>query len=257
MTALPLHMKGIQLTGHGGPDKLVFRDDIPAPTPGPRDVLIKVSAAGVNNTDINTRIGWYSKSVATATADAVVRTASEATDGGWAGKPFVFPRIQGTDVCGRIVAVGAGIAAERIGERVLVDPVLRRAVDSLENVGYVGLERDGGFAEFVRVPEAIVRRGMRRLSGADDLIGLTLAEPLACCYHGFGVLGLRAGDTVLIIGDGPMGLLQAALARQSQIEAYGVISNEAILPCSSAKLYRRSTGLPGKFPVTRPVTMQA
>ena len=54
---------------------------------------------------------------------------------------------------------------------------------------------------------------MRRLSETDDLVALTLAEPLACCYHGFGALGLRAGDSVLIIGDGPMGLLQAALAR--------------------------------------------
>ncbi len=43
----------MQLTGYGGLDKLVLRDDIPVPTPGPRDVLIKVSAAGVNNTDIN------------------------------------------------------------------------------------------------------------------------------------------------------------------------------------------------------------
>lgn len=49
---------------------------------------------------------------------------------------------------------------------------------------------------------------------------------------------------------------QRALARQLQIAAHGVISSEAILPRSSAKLYRRSTGLPGKFPVTRPVTIQ-
>lgn len=90
MTALPLHMKGIQLTGHGGPDKLVFRDDIPAPTPGPRDVLIKVSAAGVNNTDINTRIGWYSK------------TDGDRSDASWSGEGLHFPRIQGADACGKV-----------------------------------------------------------------------------------------------------------------------------------------------------------
>ena len=58
-------MKGVQLTGHGGLDKLVFRDDIPVPAPGPGDVLIKVGAAGVNNTDLYTRLGlsqarWWS-----------------------------------------------------------------------------------------------------------------------------------------------------------------------------------------------------
>jgi len=62
MNDIPEIMRGIQLTGHGGLDKLVFRDDITVPMPGPREVLIKVNAAGVNNTDLNTRIGWYSKS---------------------------------------------------------------------------------------------------------------------------------------------------------------------------------------------------
>ena len=62
MNPIPKHMKGVYLTGHGGPDKLEFRDDIPVPIPGPHDVLIRVGAAAVNNTDINTRIAWYSKS---------------------------------------------------------------------------------------------------------------------------------------------------------------------------------------------------
>ena len=157
---IPRTMKAVLLKGHGGLEQLDYRDDVPVPTPAAGEVLVQVGAAAVNNTDINTRIGWYSKSVATATADAAVQAASDATDGGWAGNPFVFPRIQGTDVCGRIVAVGAGVAAARIGERVLVDPVLRPADGSLENVGYVGLERDGGFAEFVTVPAA-THRGSR------------------------------------------------------------------------------------------------
>lgn len=87
MTHLPVRMKGMQLTGHGGLDRLVLRDDISVPTPGPR-VLIKLSAAGVNNTDINTRIGWYSK------------TGGDSSDAGWNGEGLRFPRIQGADVCG-------------------------------------------------------------------------------------------------------------------------------------------------------------
>jgi NADPH:quinone reductase-like Zn-dependent oxidoreductase len=54
-------MKGVQLTGHGGPEKLVWNDAIPTPEPGPGEALVRVLAAGVNNTDINTRIGWYAK----------------------------------------------------------------------------------------------------------------------------------------------------------------------------------------------------
>ena len=57
----PKTMRGILLTGHGEFNKLEMRDNIPVPRPGPSDVLIRVAAAGVNNTDINTRTGWYSK----------------------------------------------------------------------------------------------------------------------------------------------------------------------------------------------------
>ncbi|MGB7740938.1 MAG: alcohol dehydrogenase catalytic domain-containing protein, partial [Steroidobacteraceae bacterium] len=128
---IPRTMKAVLLRGHGGLEQLDYRDDVAVPVPAPGEVLVKVGAAAVNNTDINTRIGWYSKSVATATGEAAVQTASGATDGGWAGNPFVFPRIQGTDVCGRIVAVGAGVADARIGVRVLVDPVLRPKDGSL------------------------------------------------------------------------------------------------------------------------------
>lgn len=72
-------MSGVLLTGHGGTDKLVFRSDIPVPDPGPTDVLIRVEAAGVNNTDINTRKAWYSK------GDA------DAADASWSGASLNFP----------------------------------------------------------------------------------------------------------------------------------------------------------------------
>jgi NADPH:quinone reductase-like Zn-dependent oxidoreductase len=91
-------------------------------------VLIRVGAAGVNNTDINTRTGWYSRAVSegtTAEAGAVGIPAADASDAGWTGALPQFPRIQGADACGRIVAVGAGVDASRRGERVLVEPVFR------------------------------------------------------------------------------------------------------------------------------------
>ena len=61
MNELPKTMKGVWLTGHGELDKLDVRSDIPVPKPTANDVLIRVGAAAVNNTDINTRTAWYSK----------------------------------------------------------------------------------------------------------------------------------------------------------------------------------------------------
>ena len=103
---VPATMAGIVLTGFGGFDKLVYQGDLPVPVPGPDEVLIRVGAAGVNNTDINTRIGWYSKTVEGSTAAGGASGFAEAEDDGWSGAPFSFPRIQGIDAAGRIVAVG-------------------------------------------------------------------------------------------------------------------------------------------------------
>ncbi len=64
------------LVGHGGYDKLEWREDIPVPIPGVDEVLIRVISSSVNNTDINTRIGWYSKSVRTATGSEDVSAAA-------------------------------------------------------------------------------------------------------------------------------------------------------------------------------------
>ena len=60
---LPTTMAAVLLTGHGGPEKLEYRTDVPVPRPGADEVLIQVEAAGINNTDINTRIGCYSKAI--------------------------------------------------------------------------------------------------------------------------------------------------------------------------------------------------
>lgn len=140
MNALPTTMRGVQLIGHGGMEMLKVSTDLPVPTPGPGDVLIRVSAAGVNNTDINTRIGWYSKHD------------NDAADASWTGEALALPRIQGADVCGHVVAVGHGVDPSRIGQRVLVEPCLREAGGQLRSPPwYFGSECDGGFAEFTVV----------------------------------------------------------------------------------------------------------
>lgn len=152
---LPENMHAVLLTGHGGIDMLEYRHDVPVPQPGQGEVLIRVAAAGVNNTDINTRIGWYSKAVETATnaGGSTGFDAVDEDDASWSGVPLTFPRIQGADVCGYIAAVGQGVDAARIGERVLVRNMLRTYVDYRPYECWtIGSECDGGFAQFTVAP---------------------------------------------------------------------------------------------------------
>jgi NADPH:quinone reductase-like Zn-dependent oxidoreductase len=146
-------MKAVVTTGNGGYDKLEYKD-VPVPSPGDGEVLLRVLAAGVNNTEINTRVGWYSASVTSATnAAADTEAPADVGDGGW-NEATPFPFIQGTDCCGRVEAVGAGVDEGLIGTRVLVRPCIRKyGFDSLENI-WMGSDFDGAFAEYVRVPAA-------------------------------------------------------------------------------------------------------
>lgn len=143
-------MRAVVLTGHGDLDALEYRTSMPVPSPGADEVLISVAACGMNNTDINTRTGWYSKAVTSGTGDDVSESAA---DGGWGGG-LQFPRIQGADPSGRIVAVGADVSDDRVGQRVMVDCWLRDPGGELERAGYLGSEIDGGYAEYVAVPAA-------------------------------------------------------------------------------------------------------
>ena len=120
-------MTAVLLTGLGGAEKLELRHDVPVPIPQPGEVLLQIKAAGVNNTDINTRVGWYSKKVEgdTETAAKFTENSSQG-DGTWRREGMKFPRIQGADVCGIIVAVGDGVPSSCIGERVLVNPCLQQ-----------------------------------------------------------------------------------------------------------------------------------
>ncbi|MFQ5545197.1 MAG: alcohol dehydrogenase family protein [Acidiferrobacterales bacterium] len=146
-------MKAVVTTGNGGYDKLEYRQ-VPVPTLAPGEVLLQVLAAGVNNTEINTRLGWYSSTVTTGTEDAAAAEEEKAkakADGGWS-EATPFPFIQGTDCCGRVVAVAPDGDERTIGSRVLVRPCMRRSgFGSMENI-WMASDFDGAFAQFVKVP---------------------------------------------------------------------------------------------------------
>lgn len=151
----PDTMHAVLLTGHGGMEKLDYRTDVLIPQPKPDELLIQVAAAGINNTDINTRIGWYSKAVneGTDTGGVTGFGSVDDADASWSGTPLTFPRIQGADVCGYVVDVGDGVSDTRIGERVLVRNMLRTYVDFRPYECWtIGSECDGGFAQFAVSP---------------------------------------------------------------------------------------------------------
>ena len=217
---IPTTMKAMILTGHGGLDKYDWREDWPVPQPAPGEVLIRVGACGMNNTDVNTRSGWYSKAVTERTTGEGFEAIND-EDPSWGGAPLAFPRIQGADVCGRIVAVGDGVDAARIGERVITDNWLRDP-DDLTNkakTGYFGSERDGGFAEFCTIP------ARNALAVQSDLTDAELAT-FSCSYSTAEGMLTRAqvtdADTVLVPGaSGGVGgaLVQLAKRRGARVIA--------------------------------------
>jgi len=124
-------VKAVVTTGNGGFDKLQYRE-VPLPELDAGEVLIKVLAAGVNNTEINTRLGWYS-------------------GGGW-HIPTPFPFIQGTDCCGIVTQTFDSAHAALVGKRVLVRPCMRPdGFESMLNI-WMGSDFDGAFAQYVKVP---------------------------------------------------------------------------------------------------------
>jgi NADPH:quinone reductase-like Zn-dependent oxidoreductase len=201
MSSVPPTMNAVLLTGHGGFECLTYRSDVPTPTPGPDEVLVRVGAAGVNNTDINMRVGWYSKSV------------TESSEAGWTGASVVFPLIQGADACGRIVGTGSGVAAARCGQRVLVDPVLRaRPTAHGTQTSYLGSDCDGAFADYVCVPAVNAYPIDSPLSDAE-------LAAFPCSYTAaenmLARAGIRDGETVVITGaSGGVGSAAVQLAKR-------------------------------------------
>lgn len=221
MTDIPKTMRAVVLKRHGGLDALEFEADWPVPEPGPTQVLIKVRATGMNNTDVNTRAGWYSKSVTEATTGDAIDQLDGKADNTWGGAGIAFPRIQGADVCGIVIAAGPDADRSLIGKRVITDNWLRDWDDPLNmhTTGYFGSEADGGFAEYT----VIDHRNVAAVQS--DLTDSELAT-FSCSYStAEGMLdkaGVDAKDVVLVSGaSGGVGgaLIQLAKRRGAKVVA--------------------------------------
>ena len=220
--AVPTVMNAVILTGHGGIDRLVSRADAPTPQPREGEVLVRVGACGLNNTDINTRTGWYDRKVeSSVTEELGLHGRDDDAGSSWLKSPLGFPRVQGAAVAGHIAAVGAGVSPERVGQRVLVDPSVRdpRLPLKAQLVEYLGSERDGGFAEYVAVPSINAHPIASSLSDAE-------LATFPCSYDTAEEMLARAalsdGETVLITGAaGGVGtaLIQLARVRGARVIA--------------------------------------
>ena len=225
---LPDTMRAMVTMGHGEIDQMVLHTDWLRPEPAPDQVLVRVGACGLNNTDVNTRSGWYSKAVTEATTGGAYNTVND-EDPTWGAAPISFPRIQGADVCGEIVAVGADVDPARIGERIITDNWLRDP-DDLENLnktGYFGSECDGGFAEYTVMPSRNARAVNSPLSDAE-------LATFSCSYStAEGMLtraNVTAQDTVLVPGaSGGVGgaLVQLAKRRGARVVAMASEAKQA------------------------------
>ncbi|MEM9438779.1 MAG: alcohol dehydrogenase family protein [Pseudomonadota bacterium] len=258
---IPKTMRAVVLKRHGGLDALEFEGAWPVPVPGAHQVLIKVAACGMNNTDVNTRAGWYSKSVTEATTGGAYDSLDSEQDNTWGGAGIAFPRIQGADVCGHVVAVGESVDPALIGKRVITDNWLRDWDDPLNmhKTGYFGSEADGGYAEYTVIDH-------RNVAPVESTMSDVELATFSCSYStAEGMLeraGVTAEDTVLVTGaSGGVGgaLIQLAKRRGARVVALAseakhadvaLCEPDAILPRAPVNLAAALEGAIGQRSVS-------
>lgn len=216
-SVIPELMQAVLLTGRGGFDRLDVRDDVPVPKPAAGHVLVKVAAAGINNTDINTRIGWYGPDSFGSTASEVDRDPPPSrADIGWSGEAPEYPRIQGADACGRIVAAGSPEDVARIGERVIVEPVFHDIDGTHRSPIYFGSEVDGAFAEYTVVPSSYA---WRVDSSWTDVELASLPCSYSAAENMLARVDASSADTIIVTGaSGGVGSAAVQLAKRRGAE---------------------------------------
>ncbi len=166
-------------------------EEVERPRAGPGEVIVRVEAAGICGSDRHMFRGEY---------------------------PTALPVTLGHEFCGIVEELGEGVFMLRPGDRVTADPNIacghcaacrQGRVNLCANLEAIGVTRDGGFAEYVRVPQGqaiVLPRDLDPVLGA-------FSEPLACCLHGLDVAQIKPGDSVAVLGGGVIGLIMVQLAR--------------------------------------------
>ena len=181
--------------------------EVPDPAPGPGEVIVRVDACGICGTDLHILAGEF--------------------------PPTPYPITPGHEFAGQVVAIGPdstpgsmpGLAE---GDRVAVDPSLycgrcRRCRAGRGNLcanwGAIGDTVNGAFAEYVAVPAANVYQLPDHIDGQRG----AMAEPLACAVHGLRRLGSVLGESAVVVGAGPMGLLLLQLLVRAGSSSVAVV----------------------------------
>jgi 2-desacetyl-2-hydroxyethyl bacteriochlorophyllide A dehydrogenase len=160
------------------------------PKINPDEILVRVIACGICGTDLHVFKGINR------------------------GKPDI---IRGHEFVGEVVALGPDVTRFKKGDKVVVDPNIpcmncsqcrNGRVHLCRNLSAIGVDRDGGFAQYCAIPE---KQGYKISESVDPIVG-ALAEPLACALHGIDRVNIREGEKVLIIGGGALGLILTQLA---------------------------------------------
>jgi L-iditol 2-dehydrogenase len=180
-----------------GPDDLRV-EERPTAEPGPGEALLRVAACGICGTDLRIAAGAH-------------RAYPEGT-----------VRIPGHEIAGTVAAVGDGVELDE-GATAFVAPnvgcghcpaCLSGRINLCRTPRALGITDDGGFAEFVLLDRDFVSQGNVLVVDGDlDMAALALVEPLACALRGSTACGIAAGDLVVIVGAGPVGLMHLQLAR--------------------------------------------
>lgn len=180
--------------------RLVIRNDVPEPSIGPKDVLVRARACGICGTDVHIIEGDFFPT---------------------------YPLVPGHELAGEVVRVGDEVQGLRPGDRVMVDPTVtceecHFCMINRQNHclawNAVGVTRDGGFAELVRVPAKNCYR-FENVSFSEA----AFCEPLACVVFGQDRARIELGSEVLILGAGPIGQLHLQASRANGAASITVV----------------------------------
>jgi 2-desacetyl-2-hydroxyethyl bacteriochlorophyllide A dehydrogenase len=221
-------MKAVRLEATGQ----LYMREIGKPVPAPSELLVRVEACGICGTDRHLFHGEF---------------------------PSKPPVTLGHEFTGTIEELGSGVIGFRKGMRITGDPNIacghcpecqRGRVNLCTNLQAIGIHRDGGFADYVIVPQ---NQAFALPDELDPVHG-AFCEPLACCLHGVDLADIRTGSSVIVLGGGVIGLLVVQLARLAGATSVVLVTRSAEKRRLAETLGATATADPGDGDIVRRLT---